>query len=110
MESSKTDGASSTAAELNYLNTVELLPGADNYLYDGDGSVALRPGMMTIGRGGAPQRLRFGSVQGSAKAKGHHHGVADFKRGCSSKCIEEPQGKSIWHLEVRMECMHTNPM
>ena len=55
MESSKTDGASSTAAELNYLNTVELLPGADNYLYDGDGSVALRPGMMTIGRGGAPQ-------------------------------------------------------
>ena len=40
----------------NYLNTVELLPDADNYLYDGDGSVALRPGMMTIAHGGAPQR------------------------------------------------------
>ena len=46
----------STDAELNYLNTVELLPGADNYLYDGDGSVALRPGMMTIAHGGLPQK------------------------------------------------------
>ena len=47
---------SSTEAELNYLNTVELLPGADNYLYDDDGSVALRPGMMTIAHGGLPQK------------------------------------------------------
>ena len=50
--------ADNIEVDLNYLNTVELLPGADNYLYDHTGSVSARPGMMTIAHGGC----RFKSV------------------------------------------------
>ncbi len=49
-------GTPAAGVELNYLNTVELLPGADNYLYDDNGTVGARPGQMTIALGGLPAK------------------------------------------------------
>jgi amino acid transporter len=51
-----TSSEPSSSVDINYLNTIELLPGADNYLYDASGSVAARPGMKTMSKGGLPAK------------------------------------------------------
>ena len=58
-QASLPDGAPAASAEgvqadVAYLNTVELMPAEDNYLYDAGSSVALGPSMMTIAQGGRP--------------------------------------------------------
>ena len=72
--------ASLVGAEKSYLNTVELLPDADNYLYDGNGSVALRPGMMTIAHGGAPQRALAERARVVAEVKAAREKAASLKQ------------------------------
>ena len=43
--------AGASVVDVAYLNTVELLPNEDNYLYDAGMSVIVRPGMRTIAVG-----------------------------------------------------------
>jgi amino acid transporter len=66
--------------DINYLNTVELLPGADNYLYDAGGSVAARPGMKTMSKGGLPAKALADRARLVASVKEHRRKAAELKK------------------------------
>ena len=67
-------------ADLNYLNTVELLPGADNYLYDAGGTVGARPGMMTISTGGLPAKALAERARLVGEVKENRRKAAELKK------------------------------
>ena len=72
--------SSSDNVDLNYLNTVELLPGADNYLYDASGSVGARPGMRTLAHGGLPAQALADRAKLVAAVKEDRRKAAELKK------------------------------
>ena len=72
--------ADNIEVDLNYLNTVELLPGADNYLYDVGGSVSARPGMMTIAHGGLPAKALADRAAMVGQVKENRRKAAELKK------------------------------
>lgn len=84
-QASLPDGAPAASAEgvqadVAYLNTVELMPAEDNYLYDAGSSVALRPSMMTIAQGGRPAAALLARTKVVAEVKEHRAKMAEQKR------------------------------